>query len=245
MTIPEPPADPTSDAPVYVDPVTGQPIHFDPVTGQLSPTIPAGPGSTIPATPGYPPPGYLPPTYPSTYPPPSYPPPNYPPPSYPPPNYPPPSYPASGYPAPGYGAPTGYDTAGYGAAGTGTAGAGAPTGYPAYPATSYGGYPYAPAAMPRPTNGMAIASMVVSISGALLLFCYGFGGLLGLAGAILGHISRRQLRTSGEAGDGMALAGVIVGWIVLGLAVVIVVAVVILVVNLDHHVNDQPLPFPT
>jgi hypothetical protein len=90
-----------------------------------------------------------------------------------------------------------------------------PPGYPPYP-----GYVYAPA---RPTNGMAIASMVVSI--ASLLVC---AGLPGIVGALLGHSARRQIRERGEEGDGMALAGVIVGWIGfgLGIAVVIVYAII-------------------
>jgi len=61
--------------------------------------------------------------------------------------------------------------------------------------------------------------MVLSIVGVMLIVCYGFGGLLGAAGAIMGHIARRQIRTTQEAGDPMAKAGIIVGWIVLGLAV--------------------------
>jgi hypothetical protein len=32
-------------------------------------------------------------------------------------------------------------------------------------------------------------------------------------------VARRQIRESGEQGDGMALAGIIVGWITTGIAV--------------------------
>jgi len=53
----------------------------------------------------------------------------------------------------------------------------------------------------QPTNGLAIASMIVSI--------LGFGPI----GAIMGHIARRQIRERNEQGDGFALAGIIVGWI--------------------------------
>jgi hypothetical protein len=100
---------------------------------------------------------------------------------------------------------------------------------PLYPGASYGapgappgygqgyGYPYPPS--PR-TNGLSIASLVVSIVAACGLCAYGFGGYLGILGAILGHVGRRQIRTSGEAGDGMAMAGIIIGWIATGLAVV-------------------------
>ena len=89
----------------------------------------------------------------------------------------------------------------------------------------YGGYPVSP-----PTNGLAVASMVVSIIGALGLCCYGAGGIVGLVGAILGHVSRKQIRERQEGGDGMALAGVIVGWISFGLGILALAAFVVLVV---------------
>jgi hypothetical protein len=56
-----------------------------------------------------------------------------------------------------------------------------------------------------PTNGLAIASMIISI--------LGFGPI----GAIMGHIARRQIRERGEQGDGFALAGIIVGWVTTGI----------------------------
>jgi hypothetical protein len=71
---------------------------------------------------------------------------------------------------------------------------------------------------------MAIVSLVLSLVG---LFC----GLTAPAGAIVGHIARKQIRQTGEGGDGMALAGIIVGWIITGLllayvAVIAVIAVI-------------------
>lgn len=38
-------------------------------------------------------------------------------------------------------------------------------------------------------------------------------------GIVLGHIAKRQLRTSGEQGDGLATAGLIISYIFTGLAV--------------------------
>jgi hypothetical protein len=119
-----------------------------------------------------------------------------------------PSYPASGYPATGYPAPAQPAYGGYGGYGA------MPGGY--YPA-------YVPQAK---TNGMAIGSMVTAIVGAALLFCYGAGLPLGIVGAVLGHVSRRQIRDRGEGGDGMALAGIIVGWIVTGIGLVVVALVI-------------------
>jgi hypothetical protein len=83
-----------------------------------------------------------------------------------------------------------------------------PTTTPSYPQPYYPpqpgyapGQPYAqPQYVPQPTNGLAIAAMIVSIVG------------FGPVGAIMGHIARRQIRERGEQGDGFALAGIIVGW---------------------------------
>jgi hypothetical protein len=74
---------------------------------------------------------------------------------------------------------------------------------------------------------MAVASMVVSIVSAAGLCAYGFGGLLGALGAILGHVARRQIRLRYEGGEGMALAGIIVGWIAFGLGLIISAAFVV------------------
>ena len=101
-----------------------------------------------------------------------------------------------------------------------------PTG-PAYPtyqvppqasAPGYGtapGYgqpgPYVVAA--RPTNGMALAAMIVALAG--LVTCIAFP-----VGAVLGHIALKQVRQTGEQGEGYAKTGIIVGWIGTGLAIV-------------------------
>ncbi|HEY2948033.1 MAG TPA: DUF4190 domain-containing protein [Micromonosporaceae bacterium] len=109
-----------------------------------------------------------------------------------------------------------------------------PYGYPpGYPAYGYPGYGYPVAA--QPNNGLAIASMIVSIVGFAGLCAYGQGGWLGAVGAILGHVARRRIRERGEGGDGMALAGIIVGWIATGLAVLATIAIVIFIVWAANH----------
>jgi Domain of unknown function (DUF4190) len=148
-----------------------------------------------------------------------------------------PAYPASppGYGSPGYAAPD-YNSPGY-----------APPGYapqPTYPATAYpgGAYPgYAPPVLApaQSTNGMAIASLVLSLCG--LVSC----GLTGLVGAILGHVSRRQIRERGEGGDGLALAGIISGWIIFGLGVVGVAGYIVLIVWVVRNGDNFPDPYPT
>ncbi|MEV0052492.1 DUF4190 domain-containing protein [Saccharopolyspora shandongensis] len=70
------------------------------------------------------------------------------------------------------------------------------------------GYPM----MPR-NNGMAIASMCVSL--AAIFTCYG-AILIGPVGAILGHVSLREINRNPKAytNRSMALTGIIVGWVV-------------------------------
>jgi len=64
----------------------------------------------------------------------------------------------------------------------------------------------APAAQPvfvaaKPTNTLAIVALVTSLLG------------IGLAGIICGHISLGQIKRSGEQGYGLALAGLIIGYV--------------------------------
>lgn len=92
---------------------------------------------------------------------------------------------------------------------------------PAYAPPGYTPYPAGPK-----TNVLAIVSLITSVVG--LVFCWtGVLWLAAIAGVITGHISLRQLKTSGENGHGMALAGTIVGWVALGLGVVLLAALVI------------------
>jgi hypothetical protein len=136
----------------------------------------------------------------------------------------PPGYadPASSQPAyidPVSGQPTSYP--GYGT-----------TPVPAYPTSPNYGYGYQPGyagytapvmAPTASTNGLSIASLVVSLVAMVSLPCYGVGGIvIGVVGAILGHVGKKQIVQRGEQGGGMALAGIIIGWIsvVLGLAIV-------------------------
>lgn len=102
-----------------------------------------------------------------------------------------------------------------------------PGGQPTQPGVQYGygagGYPpqfYAP---PRKTNGLALASMITSICSAVMC------PLVGIVGAIMGHKARAQVKATGEEGEGFALAGIIVGWIVFGIfiAIIVIYAVVI------------------
>jgi hypothetical protein len=84
---------------------------------------------------------------------------------------------------------------------------------PYYPPTGsrsmYGGPPPVPT-----TNGLAVASLVLSV-----LTLFGIGSLLGI---IFGVRARRQIRESRgyQSGDGLALAGIIVGLVTLVVAAI-------------------------
>ncbi|MER7330425.1 MULTISPECIES: DUF4190 domain-containing protein [unclassified Micromonospora] len=94
-------------------------------------------------------------------------------------------------------------------AGTQPAAQPAPAGYPppAYPAYGYGA--------PQKTNGMAIAALVLSLVG--FTSC-----ITAPVGAILGHVAAKQIRQTGEGGEGMAKAAIIIGWILTGLLVLLI-----------------------
>jgi Domain of unknown function (DUF4190)/DUF1707 SHOCT-like domain len=71
------------------------------------------------------------------------------------------------------------------------------------------------------TNGMAIAALVCGI-GQLVA-----GIPAGIAAVILGHIARKRIRETGERGDGMARAGLILGYIGIALGVLLVLIIVL------------------
>ncbi|WP_067793481.1 DUF4190 domain-containing protein [Actinomadura formosensis] len=59
-----------------------------------------------------------------------------------------------------------------------------------------------------PTNGMATASMVCGLIG--FLAC----GLTSILAVIFGHVALGQIKRTGEGGHGMAVAGLVLGYIV-------------------------------
>lgn len=89
-------------------------------------------------------------------------------------------------------------------------------GQPYMAAPSYAAYPTGPK-----TNTLAIVSLVASIVGVTL-----FPFIGNLVGVITGHISLGQIKRTGESGRGLALAGVIVGWV--GLAIMIILTIVVI-----------------
>lgn len=87
------------------------------------------------------------------------------------------------------------------------------------PAVQQHHYYGAPA--PR-TNGMATASMILGIVG--ILFC----GATSILAVIFGHVAHSQIRNTGEGGHGMAIAGLILGYLAVALWLFYWLVVVIL-----------------
>ena len=81
--------------------------------------------------------------------------------------------------------------------------------------------PYRPGSYPtgQRTNSMAVASMVCGIGQIFFWF------LAGVPAIVFGHIARRQIRETGEAGDGMALAGLIMGYVGVLLPILLVAGI--------------------
>jgi hypothetical protein len=80
---------------------------------------------------------------------------------------------------------------------------------------------------PPPTNRLAIASLICGIGQLVAAFP------AGIAAIILGHMAHRQIRETGEQGDGMAVAGLILGYI--GTAGLVLLVLLVLVVASSIH----------
>jgi len=65
------------------------------------------------------------------------------------------------------------------------------------------------------TNGKAVASLVLGIGG-FMIFPIGLAGLA----IVLGGQAKREIRERGQGGMGLASAGVVLGWIGVGVAVI-------------------------
>lgn len=130
--------------------------------------------------------------------------------------------PASGQPA--YGLPAGgepvFDPAqAYGAPGYGPPAYGPPPGYPGQP--GYGAPGYGPPMYPQAmtTNTLAILALV-------------FAFVFAPASIVLGHLAKKQIRQTGEQGEGLATAGLWLGYLFTGLGVLLCIGYIVFFVIL-------------
>lgn len=93
-----------------------------------------------------------------------------------------------------------------------------------YPPAGYGAPAYAYVTPIGPKhNGMAIASLICAIGGIFFL------GIPSVLGIIFGFIARNQIERSdgNQTGSGLALAGIIVGFCVVGIGILIFILAII------------------
>jgi uncharacterized protein DUF4190 len=110
--------------------------------------------------------------------------------------------------------------------------------------------PPLPSAYPQPlyvygprTNSLAIASLVTGILAWLL--CPFLGAALAV---IFGHVARNQIKQSGEGGGGMAIAGLVLGYVNLGLSALVFLGWIALVGGLTilgTVIGNLPSPSPS
>ena len=90
--------------------------------------------------------------------------------------------------------------------------------------------------MPRRTNGLAVASLACGVGQVFFWF------IAAIPAVVLGHMARRQIRQTGEDGAGLALAGLILGWIGIVATVLFVVAGLALFAAASAHAPGQVGP---
>ena len=101
------------------------------------------------------------------------------------------------------------------------------------PPPGYGGGPpppptfpsVQPGLQPQRTNGLSIASLVLGILSIPLVCSYGIVAILAI---VFGHVALSQIKRSmgAQSGRGMAIAGLVCGYIGLALVVLLIVALV-------------------
>ena len=92
---------------------------------------------------------------------------------------------------------------------------------------------YAP--VQRRTNPLAVASLACGLGQIFFWF------LAAIPAVVLGHVARRQIRQTGEDGQGMATAGLVLGWIGIVLTVLLIAGVVAIaaVTHTGHAIHAQ------
>jgi uncharacterized membrane protein len=78
-----------------------------------------------------------------------------------------------------------------------------------------------PQPQPTTTNSMAIASMVLGVAEFFT------AGLTAIPAVICGHVARRQMKLTGERGDGLATGGLVLGYMAIIFWSVVVVGLMV------------------
>lgn len=94
---------------------------------------------------------------------------------------------------------------------------------PAYQGQPYGGQPayQGQNGAPGQRNTLALVSLILGIAGFVT-------SISSIAAIVTGHIALSQIKKRGEEGRGMALTGLILGYVVLVLSIIAIIAAVVL-----------------
>jgi hypothetical protein len=106
-----------------------------------------------------------------------------------------------------------------------------PAGQPTYPAAAYPpppppGYPQSPAgAYPPPPGypapGYAPMYVQSAQTNTMAILALIFAFVLAPLGIVFGHMAKKQIKNTGEQGEGLATAGLIIGYIFTGIYIVV------------------------
>ncbi len=99
-------------------------------------------------------------------------------------------------------------------------------------------YGYMPLAHPQRTNSLAVGSLICGI-GQIFVWTPA-----SIAAVIMGHAARRQIRQNGESGDGMAVAGLVLGWIGIALTLLFLLIIIVAVAATSHTGGQVVSPTP-
>ncbi|WP_165988273.1 DUF1707 and DUF4190 domain-containing protein [Streptomyces sp. YIM 98790] len=92
--------------------------------------------------------------------------------------------------------------------------------------------PMASVPPPRPTNGTATASLICGI------FTVFTGGLSAVPAVVLGHKARAEIRRTRQQGDGMAVAGLVLGYLAMAFWALFVLVTAVAAVSLDGGIDS-------
>ena len=92
----------------------------------------------------------------------------------------------------------------------------------------------------RPYNPWAIVS--VSFAASTVLGSWFFGGIVAV---VTGHVARHQIKQTGEGGASLALAGLIGGYVAIGLFLAFIAAYVAFFALFFSYVVTHPFPTPS
>jgi uncharacterized membrane protein len=94
-----------------------------------------------------------------------------------------------------------------------------------------GGMALFAAPVPTRTNPLAVAALVCGVAEFFTV------GLTAIPAIVLGHMARGQIRRTGEQGSGLALAGLILGWLAILMFVLVVAFGAVAAVRMGHGVT--------